>query len=77
MKNIQSIEFYAGSKEEKLPDFMSDFPYIATRAELDHYAGGLVPWHWHKTVELFYMESGVLEYNTPKQKLVFPAGSGA
>ena len=37
MKNIHSIEFYTGSKEELLPDFEKDFPYIASRAELDKY----------------------------------------
>ena len=43
MKNIHSIEFYTGSKEELLPDFEKDFPYIASRAELDKYIGGYVP----------------------------------
>ena len=76
MKNIQSIEFYTGRKEELLPGFASDCPYIAARAELDKYTGRYVPWHWHKTVELFYMESGSLEYDTPGGKLLFPAGSG-
>ena len=61
MKNIHSIEFYTGSKEELLPDFEKDFPYIASRAELDKYIGGYVPWHWHRTVELFYMEIGSIE----------------
>jgi len=32
MKNIHSIEFYTGSKEELLPGFEKDFPYIASRA---------------------------------------------
>ena len=76
MKNIHSIEFYTGSKEELLPDFVKDFPYIASKAELDKYIGRYVPWHWHKTVELFYMESCSIEYNTPGGKLLFPAGSG-
>lgn len=76
MRNIQRIELVAGSKEELLPDFSSDFPYIATRAELDKYMEPAVPWHWHKTVEIFYMESGTLEYTTPNGKWVFPAGSG-
>ena len=76
MKNIHSIEFYTGSKEELLPDFEKDFPYIASRAELDKYIGGYVPWHWHRTVELFYMESGSIEYDTPGGKILFPAGSG-
>ena len=43
MKNIHSIEFYTGSKEELLPGFEKDFPYIASRAELDKYIGCYVP----------------------------------
>lgn len=43
MKNIHSIEFYTGSKEELLPGFEKDFPYIASRAELDKYIGHYVP----------------------------------
>ena len=30
MKNIHSIEFYTESKEELLPGFEKDFPYIAS-----------------------------------------------
>lgn len=59
-----------------LPDFESDFPYIATSAELDKYPGRCAPWHWHRAIELFYMESGSLEYHTPKKAMSFPAGSG-
>ena len=40
MKNVQSVEFYTGSREEALPDFADDFPYIASRAELDKYIIG-------------------------------------
>lgn len=76
MNVVHNIEFRSGSKEEKLPGFSNDFPYIASRAELNRYMGGLVPWHWHKAIELFYMESGGLEYYTPKGKAVFRAGSG-
>lgn len=76
MKSVQKIEFYTGSKEEMLPGFTDDFPYIASRAELDKYPGRFVPWHWHRAVELFYMESGSVEYSTPRGKIQFPAGSG-
>lgn len=76
MKTIRGIEFHTGSREEQLPDFFTDFPYIASCVELDHYMGHFVPWHWHKSVELFYMESGTLEYYTPKGKILFPEGSG-
>lgn len=76
MKDIHNIEFYTGTKEELLPGFEKDFPYIASRAELDKYIECYVPWHWHRTVELFYVESGSVEYDTPKGKILFPAGSG-
>lgn len=76
MKDIRKIEFCAGSREEFLPGFSEEFPYIATRGFIDQYIGRSVPWHWHKAVELFYMESGELEYRTSKEKRVFPAGSG-
>lgn len=76
MINIQGIELVEGGNEELLPGFSMDFPYIATCAELDKYIDSTVPWHWHSTVELFYMESGCLEYTTPKGKWIFPAGSG-
>ncbi|MDE6362922.1 MAG: AraC family transcriptional regulator [Lachnospiraceae bacterium] len=76
MKNVHSVEFHTGSREEALPDFAADFPYIASRAELGKYIGRTAPWHWHRAVEIFYMKSGVLEYETPAGKIVFPAGSG-
>ena len=76
MKNIHNIEFYNGTKEELLPGFEKDYPYIASRAEIDKYIECYVPWHWHRTVELFYVESGSIEYDTPKGKMLFPAGSG-
>lgn len=65
-----------GSNEELLPGFSPDFPYIASCAELYKYIDPIIPWHWHRTVELFYIESGSLEYTTPNGKWVFPAGSG-
>ena len=53
MKQIRQIQFHAGSQEELLPDFGMDFPYIASRAELDQYPDHFVPWHWHKAVADF------------------------
>lgn len=75
-KKVHHIEYRNESKEELLPDFSPDFPYISSCAELDQCLEGFIPWHWHKEVELFYMENGSLEYYTPGGVLVFPAGSG-
>lgn len=74
MKLIRGIEFCAGSREERLPDFDPDFPYIASRVEMDFYPERFVPWHWHSAVELFYMESGSLEYSPPRGRPCSPRG---
>lgn len=77
MRTVRAIEFHPGSREERLPGFSPDFPHIASRAELDAYPRGTVPWHWHRSLELSYVESGEIEYRTPGKTMVFPAGSGA
>lgn len=76
MNQISEVQFHKESREELLPDFAADFPYIASYVEFGKHTGHVVPWHWHKAVELFYLESGELEYHTPKGKTVFSAGSG-
>lgn len=76
MKHVHRVEFRNASKEELLPGFAPDFPYIASYVEFDKYKDSTVPWHWHQQVELFFVESGVLVYSTPTGKHVFPAGSG-
>ncbi|MDO4285313.1 MAG: AraC family transcriptional regulator [Eubacteriales bacterium] len=76
MKTVRNIQIQTENKEELFPDFTDTFPYTATRAELHRYPGRIAPWHWHQSVELFYMESGELEYSTPGGTIRFPAGSG-
>lgn len=34
-----------------------------------------MPWHWHNAIELFYIESGVLNYHTLNRTVIFTAGS--
>lgn len=75
MRITRSLEYQTGSKEEKLPYATPDFPYIASRAELDCYRDSFVPWHWHNAIELFYMESGELKYHTSDSAVTFSAGS--
>ena len=64
MKTIRTIELSGSTRQERLPGFAEDFPYIASWAETGQYNGGMVPWHWHPAVELFYMYSGSLVYET-------------
>lgn len=74
MRQVYSVEFKPGSREELLPDFDPSFPHILTRYDLVSRSGA--PWHWHKAVELFYVEDGVLEYSTPSGQYAFPSGWG-
>lgn len=77
MKNIHKVDRNELTKEELLPGFTQEFPYIASCVEIDYHIGRIAPWHWHRAVELFYIESGgALEYCTPDKTLIFPAGSG-
>lgn len=76
MRITNDLKFYTGSREEHLPYRDTDFPYLSSRARLDDYSGKMVPWHWHKAVELFYMESGEIRYETPEGIRDFPEGSG-
>ncbi|MEG1778306.1 MAG: AraC family transcriptional regulator, partial [Angelakisella sp.] len=76
MEIVHGVTFRSESKEELLPNFEAAFPYICSCAELDTFTDCFAPWHWHKEVELFYIQRGVLEYCTPKGKTIFPTGSG-
>lgn len=74
MKQVCTVTFKLGTKEELLPDFDPSFPLITTCYRLAEGSGA--PWHWHKAAEIFYMESGSLEYTTPSGSHLFPADSG-
>lgn len=43
---------------------------------MEQFIGFSAPWHWHKAVELFFVEEGCIEYNTTYGKYIFPKGSG-
>lgn len=75
MRITNSIHLRNGTREELFPGFTDEFPYFASRAELNQFDGGCVQWHWHKEIELFYVESGEVEYFTPQGKTIFPKGS--
>lgn len=76
MQTILDIALNPHSREEQLPGYAPDFPYISSRAMLGQYRLPFVPWHWHGAVELFYVEQGSLEYTTAQGCWEFPEGSG-
>lgn len=71
-----SVDFYPGSREERLHGYTPQWPCVSSHVQLDRHPQGQTPWHWHKSVELFYMESGSLVYYTPGGQRVFRAGMG-
>lgn len=73
MDDILGMQLKENSSEELLPGLSADFPYVNSRAFPNRYD---VFWHWHRAVELFLIESGTLEYDTPQGRVTFPAGSG-
>lgn len=73
---VSSVDLYPGSQEERLPGFTPQFPHLVSCSILDRYPQHTVPWHWHRSVELFYIKSGALIYYTPGGQRLFRAGSG-
>lgn len=76
MNHVHGIQYKNNTKEELFPDFSPEFPYISSYVAFERCIGGQIPWHWHKEVELFYIEKGTLEYSTPGGSVIFPAGTG-
>lgn len=75
MKDVRELRFRTGSKEEILPGLDAAFPYIASRVELDCYPNRSAPWHWHGAVELSYIQTGCMKYQTPSGDVLLPQGS--
>lgn len=76
MLKIKSMTVHPDTKEELLPEFHEDFPYIMTTPLFSYIEKNLTRWHWHNALELFYLEKGSLEYDTPSGKFVIEEGCG-
>ena len=74
---VDGVTFKDETEEELLPQFHSDFPYIRTCLNFQRNEQRFYPWHWHKAVEIFYIDRGQLIHATPFGEITFPAGSGA
>lgn len=74
MQQVGKLIYKPGTKEELLPAYDKDFPCISTRYTIPK--GNAAPWHWHPTLELFYIEKGSIEYITPTRSRLFSTGSG-
>lgn len=75
MRDIDHVEFKSGNREERLPGYEADFPYIASRVDTGG-CGGAVSAHWHREAEAVLRKKGTLRYVTPGGSFTFAAGSG-
>ncbi len=76
MLHVTGIDLNPDSREEHLPGYTPRFPHITSCVQGTHYLGGKAPWHWHESVELFYVRKGAILYRTPHCECVMRAGSG-
>lgn len=70
------IDLYPGSQEERLPGFTPQFPHICSYVPMPSPPADRCNWHWHRSFELFYVDSGALLYQTPGGTRKLRAGSG-
>ena len=77
MRNKDHIDFVPGGREERFAEITDAWPYVLEAAELDRYPQRTCSWHWHREVELFYVESGQVEYRVRAvhRQMLFPEGS--
>ncbi len=76
MRNVTTIEMNPDSREEYLPGYTPQFPHIASHIAGESYETGIAPWHWHESVELFYLRRGSILYRTPHEERLLKAGCG-
>lgn len=76
MLHVTGIDLNPDSREEHLPGYTPNFPHIASLVQGARYFGGKASWHWHESVELFYVRKGAILYRTPHCEHVMRAGSG-
>ena len=76
MLHVKDIDLNPDSREEHLPGYTARFPHITSYVDGSCYTSGRAPWHWHESVELFYVRRGAILYRTPHRERVMPAGTG-
>lgn len=76
MLQVTGIDLNPDSREEYLPGYTPHFPHITSCVQGARYLAGKAPWHWHESVELFYVRRGAILYRTPHCERVMRAGSG-
>lgn len=62
------------NKEEVLPGYTEEFPYVCMFRCMDECIGRKIAWHWHSALEIDYVEEGEVEYKAPDSSVVLHKG---
>ena len=57
------------TKEQRLKDITSKFPYCSHECDVHEHPGNMFPWHFHVEAEIFYMKKGELLYKIPGKSI--------
>ena len=62
---IYAVGFQSGKNQQELLQMdQINFPYVCYYRELDTHFNSIVPWHWHKAIEIDYILDGELILTT-------------
>ena len=61
---------------EMIDDQERDFPFVAMDDQLEEYADGATPWHWHDYFEFGTVCEGAFELSTRSQTMTLREGEG-
>ncbi|MDO5547314.1 MAG: AraC family transcriptional regulator [Eubacteriales bacterium] len=81
---MQSYGVFMGGKmrignrlEESFADWMTaEFPVTVVDAHFHDYPNRVIPWHWHREFEVFYITSGSIRYRANQEMMEFSEGEG-
>lgn len=62
------------NREEVLPGYTEEFPYVCMFRRMDECIGRKIAWHWHSALEIDYVEEGEIEYRMPDSSVVLHKG---
>ncbi len=62
------------NKEEILPGYTEEFPYVCMFRRMDECIGRKIAWHWHSALEIDYVEEGEIEYKMPDSSVTLHKG---
>lgn len=72
---IYAVGFQAGKNQQELLQMdQINFPYVCYYRELDTHFNNIVPWHWHKAIEIDYILDGELTLTTANQSQILKKG---